>query len=197
MNIFSLKLKSNSDLLESLDDFATKNASFGYVLGVIGNLSKVVFKCPGKSKPYEFDGTLEIMSLNGTISPTKSHLHLSISDDKCKVWGGHLEKGTIVLKEVELLVGFLEKEYNIPSVSTNYSNTVDIYIIKSCPWSKRAIRMLNRSKIRHYIHTINNDEDYESLKSKTNFSTFPQIFVNNKFIGGYDNLVEIIKLNKL
>jgi glutaredoxin len=54
------------------------------------------------------EGDLEIITLNGTISPRGVHLHLSLSDGACQVWGGHLEPGTVVRKGTDLLVGLLQ-----------------------------------------------------------------------------------------
>ena len=67
------------------------------------------FQCPGKEKATTIKNHLEIIALNGTISPHKCHLHISTSDEECKVWAGHLEEGTIILKSADLLIGFLEE----------------------------------------------------------------------------------------
>ena len=57
------------------------------------------------STNFNFDaiGELEIITLQGTISPDGVHLHLSFSDASCQVWGGHLEHGTLVLRGADLL----------------------------------------------------------------------------------------------
>lgn len=48
------------------------------------------------------------------------HLHLSVSDGACQVWGGHLEPGALVGKGTDLLVGVLAVEGSgiAPSMQT-------------------------------------------------------------------------------
>lgn len=103
-----LKLGPGSDLRLSLEQLAIAHNAHGFVLGVVGNLSRAVFQCPGPPGPTVLEGDLEIITLNGTVSPEGVHLHLSLSDGACQVWGGHLEHGTLVLKGADLLVGFLD-----------------------------------------------------------------------------------------
>jgi glutaredoxin/predicted DNA-binding protein with PD1-like motif len=102
-----LKLGPGSDLRRSLEGLAIEQNAAGFVLGVVGNLSQAAFQCPGRAEPSLLQGDLEIITLNGTVSPQGVHLHLSLSDGDCQVWGGHLEHGTLVLKGADLLVGFL------------------------------------------------------------------------------------------
>lgn len=107
MQPLPLHLDAGSDVRLSLEALAREHGSTGYVLSVVGNLSTAVFQCPGKSAPTRLRGELEIITLSGTLSPEGVHLHLSFSDGDCRVWGGHLEPGTLVLRGADLLVGFL------------------------------------------------------------------------------------------
>ena len=107
MRALPLKLGPGSDLRRSLEQLAIEQNAAGFVLGVVGNLSQAAFQCPGRPQPSVLQGDLEIITLNGTVSPQGVHLHLSLSDGDCQVWGGHLEHGTLVLKGADLLVGFL------------------------------------------------------------------------------------------
>lgn len=103
-----LHLGAGSDIRRSLERLAVELNAGGFVLGVVGNLSQAAFQCPGQSGPTILEGDLEIITLQGTISPQGVHLHLSFSDGSCQVWGGHLEPGTLVQKGADLLVGLLE-----------------------------------------------------------------------------------------
>tara|TARA_Y100001968_G_C19322460_1_gene700006 strand:+ start:153 stop:746 length:594 start_codon:yes stop_codon:yes gene_type:complete len=195
MNTTQVTLDSEKDLLKSLSSIAIENSSFGYILGIIGNLSRVAFKCPGQSTPRYLEGNLEIINLNGTISPEKCHLHISVSDENCKVWGGHLEEGTLILKEANILIGFIEAIKSTKQ-STLYNNRViDIYLLHNCPWSKRALNLLSKYNIKHKIHYITNDDQFYKIYKLTSVKTFPQCFFNSKFIGGYDSLVKLLELN--
>ena len=112
INPKTLQLDRGSDLLNSLQTLAIKENKFGYILSIVGNLSIAKFKCPGKEKATTIKNHLEIIALNGTISPNKCHLHISLSDSECKVWAGHLEEGTIILKGADLLIGFIDENIN-------------------------------------------------------------------------------------
>ena len=70
-------------------------------------------------------------------------------------------------------------------------------ILKDCPWSKRAIRLLNSLSIPHKVTLIDNDESFQSIMAQSSQNTFPQIFLDNKFFGGYDELSEQAKLDNL
>lgn len=105
-----LHLEAGRDIRRSLERLAVELNASGFVLGVVGNLSQAAFQCPGQSGPTILEGDLEIITLQGTISPQGVHLHLSFSDGSCQVWGGHLEPGTLVQKGADLLVGLLEAD---------------------------------------------------------------------------------------
>lgn len=107
MDTLALHLDAGSDVRQSLEALARQEGGQGFVLSVVGNLSQAVFQCPGKPAPTRLRGELEIITLSGTLSPEGVHLHLSFSDGDCRVWGGHLEPGTLVLRGADLLVGFL------------------------------------------------------------------------------------------
>ena len=74
---------------------------------------------------------------------------------------------------------------------------VKAYILNDCPWSKRAIRLLNSLSIPHEVILIDTDESFKKIMVKSNHNTFPQIFLEDKFFGGYDELSEQAKLDKL
>ena len=70
-------------------------------------------------------------------------------------------------------------------------------IIPDLPWSARAIRMLRTLQVEHEIKVIKNDNDFKSLNKITNYTSFPQIFTNGKFIGGYSELADLLSSGKL
>ena len=185
-----LKLQSGSDLLINLKELAQIENKSGYILSVVGNLSKARIQCPGKKQSTLIKNELEIISLNGTIYPNKCHLHLSISDGNCNIWAGHLEEGTIVLKAAEMLVGFLDNNL-IKKGKNIHTRKIKIFVIPNCPWSARAIRMLRTLQVEHEIKSIENDIDFKSLHEISNYDTFPQIFIDGEFIGGYSELAEL------
>ena len=190
------KLERGRDLLISLQEMAKKENKAGYILSVVGNLSKARIQCPGKKQLTLIKKTLEIISLNGTIDPNSCHLHISFSDVNCNVWAGHLQEGTIIRKDVDMLIGFLDENL-IDTEKINPHKQVEIYIIPDCPWSARAIRMLRTLQVKHEIKIIKNDNAFKSLYKITKYGSFPQIFINGEFIGGYSELAELHSSGKL
>jgi len=190
------KLETGRDLLISLQEIAKKENKVGYILSVVGNLSKASIQCPGKKQTTLIKNTLEIISLNGTIDPKSCHLHLSFSDGNCNVWAGHLKEGTIILRAADMLIGFLDENL-IKKEKSNHHNQVEIYIIPDCPWSERAIRMLRTLQVEHEVKVIKNDNDFKSLNKITKYSSFPQIFIKGEFVGGYSELAELHSSGKL
>ena len=84
MQPLPLKLAPGSDLRLSLEELAQRDGISGFVLGVVGNLTKASFQCPGQAEPTVLEGDLEVITLNGTFSPEGVHLHLSLSDGACR-----------------------------------------------------------------------------------------------------------------
>lgn len=201
MRTLHLKLDPGTDLRLSLEAYGLNNVKKGFVLGVIGDLTKATFQCPGRPKPTVLEGPLEIITLNGTISSSGVHLHLSLSDYDCQVWGGHLEPGTIIKKSAEILVGSIENNFTdkFPSQIQDNSLTarVEIAVLPECPWSKRAIRILNSSDIPFNIRMIDNDQDYQAIKKISELTTFPQVFIDGVLLGGYDELSSLYKSGNL
>lgn len=50
----------------------------------------------------------EIVSLNGTISKTRCHLHIALSKEDLSTIGGHLVEGCIINTTCELVIGILD-----------------------------------------------------------------------------------------
>ena len=183
------KLSSGVDIFNSLNELNKYDNSISFLISAVGDLSKVSFKCPSNDKSIILEKKLEIISLSGYIRQDESHLHISVSDENCSVFGGHLLPGSIVLKSLDVLIGvtpYLEKKLITSSI--NKPASVDIYVLPNCPWSKRAIKLLETAHIKYNFHVITNDDEFKRISNQTSISTFPQIFINNRFIGGYNEL---------
>jgi predicted DNA-binding protein with PD1-like motif/glutaredoxin len=186
MRSVPLHLEPGSDLRRSLEQLAQEQNASGFVLGVVGNLAQAAFQCPGKIAPTVLRGELEIITLQGTLSPEGVHLHLSLSDGECRVWGGHLEPGSRVLKGADLLVGLLDTtapagtEAAGAEASSNepLEPRVTIAVRSGCPFSRRALRMLRTLGIPHRLIEPSAD------------GSVPQIFFDGELIGGYDELAQ-------
>ena len=189
MQPLPLKLAPGSDLRLSLEELAQREGISGFVLGVVGNLTKVSFQCPGQAEPTVLEGDLEVITLNGTFSPEGVHLHLSLSDGACQVWGGHLEPGTIVQKGVDLLIGVLEQREGRPARQTAAATPrIEIAVLPGCPWCSRALRILRTLDLPHTVTTVNDDAAFQAVQQRSGMTTFPQVFIDGSVIGGYDDL---------
>ena len=189
MQPLPLKLAPGSDLRLSLEELAQRDGISGFVLGVVGNLTKASFQCPGQADPTVLEGDLEVITLNGTFSPEGVHLHLSLSDGACQVWGGHLEPGTIVQKGVDLLIGVLEQSEGRPARQTAAAAPrIEIAVLPGCPWCSRALRILRTLDLPHTVTTVNDDAAFQAVQQRSGMTTFPQVFIDGSVIGGYDDL---------
>ena len=189
MQPLPLKLAPGSDLRLSLEELAQRDGISGFVLGVVGNLTKASFQCPGQAEPAVLEGDLEVITLNGTFSPEGVHLHLSLSDGACQVWGGHLEPGTIVQKGVDLLIGVLEQREGRPTRQTAAAAPrIEIAVLPGCPWCSRAMRILRTLDLPHTVTTVNDDAAFQAVQQRSGMTTFPQVFIDGSVIGGYDDL---------
>ena len=195
MQSLPLTLNPGSDLHQSLETLARDQQFTGFVLGVVGNLTRAAFQCPGRPEPTVLEGDLEVITLNGTLSPSGVHLHLSLSDGACQVWGGHLEPGTLVQKGVDLLIGILDQPQSSEAatavVAPVASPHLEIAVLPGCPWCSRALRLLRTLDLPHHVITVNDDVAFQQMYERSGMRTFPQIFLNNAVIGGYDSLAEL------
>jgi glutaredoxin-related protein len=76
------------------------------------------------------------------------------------------------------------------------------YILENCGYSIEAETIIKK-KFKNYklISVPNNEKIKNEIKKKNKMNTFPQIFINyskneQMLLGGYDDLVEYIKLQE-
>ncbi|MDM7953469.1 MAG: DUF296 domain-containing protein [Cyanobium sp. CZS 25K] len=200
MHPLPLHLGPGTDLRASLEQVASEAGASGFVLGVVGDLSQAAFQCPGLAEPTVLQGHLEIITLQGTVAPKGVHLHLSLSDGDCQVWGGHLEHGSLVLRGADLLVGFLPtgtpREPSAaaarPAVSVvSGQPRVEIAVRSGCPFSARALRMLRTLGIPHVVQRVEAEDELQAIAERSGRRSMPQVFIDGQPIGGYDALADL------
>lgn len=64
----------------------------------------------------------------------------------------------------------------------------EVFRKETCPWGKKAVKLLDEKGVDFHDHVFNSTEDEEDFKTKWDVDTTPQIFLNNKRIGGYTEL---------
>lgn len=110
MREFVFRLKKGDFLKESIKSICeSKNIKAGVVVSSVGSLTKARIRNAGATKIVELNQDLEILSLNGTVSEKRIHLHITVSDKELKTYGGHLEDGTVVNSTCELVILELDK----------------------------------------------------------------------------------------
>jgi glutaredoxin 3 len=76
--------------------------------------------------------------------------------------------------------------------------TVQIYATAFCPYCVRARRLLKQKGVE--FEEIRVDKDREEMRSmiqRSNRTTVPQIFINQRHIGGYDDMAALDRAGKL
>lgn len=102
----SIRLHRGDDLLLSIKELAKeKDMKAGVVLSSVGCVLCAKLRDASGIHIQSIDEHCEIISLNGTISATRCHLHLSLSKEDLSTIGGHLVEGCIINTTCELIIG--------------------------------------------------------------------------------------------
>ncbi|BAL94854.1 PPC domain-containing DNA-binding protein [Rubrivivax gelatinosus] len=127
MKTLPLRLAPGADLRRALEAaLAEHGAEAGFVLQGIGSLQPAVLRLAGAETTVAPEGSVELLTLAGSVAPGASHLHASVSDAAGRVLGGHLGYGAIVLTTAEVLLVLLpdwafSRE---PDTATGYAELV-------------------------------------------------------------------------
>ncbi len=107
MRIHVVRLLPGEDIILSIQNFAKrKHIRAGVILTCVGSTGHTTLRPAGRKEGKIFKGKHEIVSLTGTFNADgQHHLHCSISDEVCKVYGGHMLRGCLVRTTVELVLG--------------------------------------------------------------------------------------------
>lgn len=111
MKQITFRLKPGQFLKEEIKKKA-ENIKAGVLLSIVGSLENANLRMAGATPENQvvknLTGPFEIVSGTGTISKAGCHLHISVSDQDGKVWGGHLKDGCKVGVTTEVVIGVLE-----------------------------------------------------------------------------------------
>ena len=74
-----------------------------------------------------------------------------------------------------------------------------IYTSEHCPYCIRAKQLLEAKKTRYQLIDVTNDQAQRQLlvEKSNGLRTVPQIFIDDKHIGGYDDLSRLSMQGKL
>ena len=117
MTCHCVRLHRGDDLLLSIRELAKqKNIAAGVVLSAVGCISEGRVRDASGVTVREIPDHCEIVSLNGTVSAQRCHLHIALSRDDLATIGGHLCVGCIVNTTCELVIA------ELPGVSFGVEN---------------------------------------------------------------------------
>lgn len=109
MKIYAVRLTEGMDLkIEIQRIVKEKQIKAGVILSSVGCVSKARFRVADGLSVKEIEKNMEILSLNGTLSPGGIHLHINCSDLDGISFGGHLVEGNIINTTCELVIGVLK-----------------------------------------------------------------------------------------
>ena len=100
-----IRLKRGEDLMESIKTVCReKNIRAGVVLSGVGCILKGRIRDASGVNIREIDDHCEIVSLNGTVSTQRCHIHIALSKEDLSTVGGHLCPGCIINTTCELVL---------------------------------------------------------------------------------------------
>ena len=107
-----LRLRRGDDLMLSIQSLCReKNIQAGVVLSAVGCITEGRVRDASGVTIRNIQEHCEIVSLNGTVSKQRCHLHIALSKEDLSTIGGHLCTGCMINTTCELIIG------EIPNVS--------------------------------------------------------------------------------
>lgn len=108
MKCHCVRLHRGDDLLLSIRQLCTeKKIAAGVVLSAVGCISEGRVRDASGITIRKIKEHCEIVSLNGTVSAARCHLHIALSKEDLSTIGGHLCAGCIINTTCELVIAEL------------------------------------------------------------------------------------------
>lgn len=106
MKTLCVRLRRGDDLLSGIRKIAAEHRiDAAVVLSAVGCISTGRVRDASGVRLREINEPCEIVSLNGTVSQTRCHLHIALSREDLTTVGGHLVEGCIINTTCELVLG--------------------------------------------------------------------------------------------
>lgn len=109
------RVDRGEDLLKSITKaIEDTRLDTGIVISGVGSLLKARIhmvssnEFPPRDDFLDFEGPLEVVSLQGIIAGGQPHLHISIVNREFKSLSGHLEEGCLILSICEVAIARVE-----------------------------------------------------------------------------------------
>ena len=109
MKTICVRLHRGDDLLLSIRGLARDHKiPAAVVLSSVGCISRGRVRDASGVTIRTISEHCEILSLNGTVSQNRTHLHIALSKEDLSTVGGHLCEGCIINTTCELVLGILD-----------------------------------------------------------------------------------------
>lgn len=109
MKTICKRLRRGQDLKAEIQKLAEEyHIQAAVVISAVGCLSHFRVRDASGVQVQELHEDMEIVSLMGTVSETRTHLHISCSREDLSTLGGHLMDGCIINTTCELVLGILD-----------------------------------------------------------------------------------------
>lgn len=105
MKEHAFRLTKGEDLKKRIEEYTVdNNIKAGTILSGVGCLYEAVIRDASGVNCVTLKEKLEIVSITGTLSLDGCHIHISVSDEHLKVYGGHLKDGCLVNTTAEIVI---------------------------------------------------------------------------------------------
>ena len=105
MKAHAFRLTRGDDLLLSLRAYAQEHGiSAAAIVSGVGCVTRAVIRDASGVTTHTLCGRYEIVSITGTVSSERTHLHIALAGEDMQVIGGHLCEGTLVNTTCEVVL---------------------------------------------------------------------------------------------
>lgn len=122
-----LRLQPGEDLRAALQAAAAgQGVQAAFVIAGIGSLQPAHLRLAGADEATALPGSVELLTLSGSVGVNGVHLHASVADAQGRVIGGHVSTGCIVHTTAEVLLQLLPgwRLMREPDAATGYDELV-------------------------------------------------------------------------
>lgn len=105
MKQHAFRLHRGDDLYESIHTYCKQQHILaGYAAACVGCLSEARIRSADGKTIHKLEERMEIVSLTGTVSEKRCHLHVSLGRENLSVIGGHLTPGCVINTTAEIVL---------------------------------------------------------------------------------------------
>lgn len=105
MKTHAFRLRRGDDLLSSIRNYAIDHGiAAAALMSGVGCVTHAVIRDASGVATHELCGRYEIVSMTGTVSRARTHLHIALAGEDMQVVGGHLCEGTLVNTTCEVVL---------------------------------------------------------------------------------------------